>query len=422
MKANKIFSNVFTAIDIGTTKICVLIGTNSPEGNLELLGLGQHPSFGLKKGVVVNIAKTVDSISKAVAQAEQMSGCKVEYATVGISGGHIKSFNSIGIVAIKNSDVNQEDIDRVIEAAKAVAIPKDQEILHVLPQYFKVDGQDHILDSIGMSGVRLEAQVHIITGAISSAQNIIKSCELAGIKVSDIVLEQIASADAVLTASEKELGVGILDIGGGTSDFAIYKDGRIIHSKVVPIAGNHFTNDLAVGLGIPVAQAEELKKKYGFVWEEKYLEFDKDKVSVNLGYQNKTKNIETFSTFEILQPRADEIFDFLCDELVKFNLKAFMPSGLVITGGGSMLLGMSNLAEKRFGLPVRIGYPDKNQNDFGMMENSVPEQLKNPIYSTGYGLLVYAGGHNDLDFNASQDDTAFKKVFKKMKSWIYDFI
>ncbi|MBU4269697.1 cell division protein FtsA [Candidatus Dependentiae bacterium] len=422
MKSNKIFSNVFTAIDIGTTKICVLIGTNSPDGNLELLGIGQYPSYGLKKGVVVNIAKTVESISKALAQAEQMAGCKVEYATVGISGGHIKSFNSTGVVAIKNSDVKQEDIDRVIEAAKAVPIPKDQEILHVLTQYFKVDGQDRILDSIGMNGVRLEAQVHIITGAISSAQNIIKSCEMAGIKVSDIVLEQIASADAVLSKSEKELGVGILDIGGGTSDFAIYKDGRIIHSKVVPIAGNHFTNDLAVGLGIPIGEAEELKKKYGFVWEEKYLELDKDKIEIRLGYQNKTKKIETFSTFEILQPRAEEIFDFICDELVKFNLKAFMPSGLVLTGGGSMLLGMADLAEKRFGLPVRIGYPDKIQDDLGLIQNSVPEELKNPIYSTGYGLLVYAGGHNDLDFSASQNEPAFKKVFKKMKSWIYDFI
>ncbi|KKP24196.1 MAG: Cell division protein ftsA [candidate division TM6 bacterium GW2011_GWF2_28_16] len=412
----KTYSNVFTAIDIGTTKICVLVGTNSPEGNLELIGVGQSPSFGLKKGVVVNIAKTVDSISRALQDAENKTGIKIEYATVGISGGHIKSLNSTGVVAIKNRDVSQEDINKVIEAAKAVPIPKDQEVLHVLPQYFKVDGQEQIVDSLGMSGVRLEAQVHIITGAISSAQNIIKSCELAGVKVCDIVLEQIASADAVLTDSEKELGVGILDIGGGTSDFAIYKDGRIIHSKVIPIAGNHFTNDLAIGLGLPIAQAEKIKKEYGFVWEDKYLELDKDKVQIDLGYQGKFKNIETFSTLEILQPRAEEIFDFLCDELVKFNLKAFMGSGLVITGGGAMLAGMKELAEKRFGLPVRVGYPEKST------KYVIPENLKNPIYSTGYGLLVYASGNSNMDSNLGHDDSNFKKVFKRMKSWIYDFI
>lgn len=415
----KKFSNVFTAIDIGTTKICVLIGTNSPNGSIELLGVGQHPSYGLKKGVVVNIAKTVDSISKALHEAEAMADCKVEYATVGISGGHIKSLNSTGVVAIKNSDVTQEDIDRVIDAAKAVPIPKDQEVLHVLPQYFKVDGQDYILDSIGMNGVRLEAQVHIITGAISSAQNIIKSCEMAGIKVSDIVLEQLASADAVLTDSEKELGVGILDIGGGTSDFAIYRDGRIVHSKVIPVAGNHFTSDLAIGLGIPISEAEAFKKKYGFVWEDKYLDLLDDSVDVDLGYQGKTKKIETYSTIDILQPRADEVFDFLLDEMVQFRLKAFMSSGLVLTGGGSMLLGMKELAEKRFGLPVRIGIPESsNHNAAG----DIPVQLKNPIYATGYGLLVYAGGHSKSCFDGSQSDSTFKKVFSRMKSWIYDFV
>ena len=413
----KTYSNVFTAIDIGTTKICVLIGTNSPDGSLELLSIGQSLSYGLKKGVVVNIAKTVDSISNALREAENLAGCKVDYATIGISGGHIKSLNSTGVVAIKNYDVTQDDINKVIEAARAVPISKNLEVLHVLPQYFKVDGQDQVVDSLGMNGVRLEAQVHIITGAISSAQNIIKSCELAGVKVSDIVLEQLASAGAVLTESEKELGVGILDVGGGTSDFAIYKDGRILHSKVIPVAGNHFTNDLAIGLGIPIMQAERVKKDYGFVWDDKYLELDKDRIQVDLGYQGQTKTIDTFSTFEILQPRADEVFDFLCDELVEFNLKAFMSSGLVLTGGGAMLLGMKELAEKRFGMPVRIGYPEKFKN-----YNNIPEQLKNPIYSTGYGLLICASGQNNLDFNLGNDDSAFKKVFKRMKSWIYDFI
>ncbi len=418
----KVFGSVFTAIDIGTTKICVLIAANTVQGDIELIGIGQHPSYGLKKGVVVNIAKTVDSISKALKIAEDMAGCKVEYATVGISGGHIQSLNSTGVVAVKNRDISQEDVDRVIEAAKAVPIPKDYEVLHVLPQYFKVDGQDLILDSVGMSGIRLEAQVHIITGAISSAQNIIKSCEMAGVKVSDIVLEQLASAGSVLTDSEKELGVGILDIGGGTSDFAIYKDGRIMHSKVIPIAGNHFTNDLAIGLGVPIGQAEELKKKYGFVWEDKYLDLDKDKLVVDLGYQGKTKKIETYSLYDILQPRADEVFDFLCEEMVKFRLKGFMPSGLVLTGGGSMLAGVRDLAEKRFNLPVRIGIPTRYKKVDEESVCIVPDLLKNPIYATGYGLLIYAGGHNNSEFNLSEDGSAFKKIFGRMKSWIYDFI
>lgn len=417
-----IFNNVFAAIDIGTTKICVLIAINTSQGDIEVIGLGQHPSYGLKKGVVVNIAKTVDSISKALKQAEEMSGCKVEYATVGISGGHIQSLNSTGVVAVKNEEISQEDIDRVIEAAKAVAIPQDQEILHVLPQYFKVDGQDLILDSLGMSGVRLEAQIHIITGAIASAQNIIKSCELAGVKVADIVLEQLASSDAVLTESERELGVGILDIGGGTSDFAIYKDARIMHSKVIPIAGNHFTNDLAIGLGIPISQAEELKKKYGFVWEDRYLDLEKDKLDIDLGYQGKTKTVDTYSLYEVLQPRAEEVFDFLVDEVVKFRLKSFMPSGLVLTGGGSMLAGMKELAQNRFNLPVRIGVPVRYSKINSGNISVVPDLLKNPIYATSYGLLIYAGGHNNSEFNFTQDGSAFKKVFKRMKSWIYDFI
>lgn len=412
--------NVFTAIDIGTTKICVLIGTNSPTGSIELLGIGQAPSYGLKKGVVVNILKTVDSISKALHEAENMAGCKVEYATVGISGGHIKSFNSTGVVAIRNSNVTQDDINRVIDAAKAVPIPNDQEILHVLPQYFKVDGQDYILDSIGMNGVRLEAQVYIITGAISSAQNIIKSCEMAGIKVSDIVLEQLASADAVLTASEKKLGIGILDIGGGTSDFAIYRDSRIVHSKVIPVAGNHFTNDLAIGLGVPLDEAEIFKKKYGFVSQGRLKNLLNNYVNVNLGYQKKTKKIDLYSTIDILRPRADELFDFLLDEIVQFRLKSSMFSGLVLTGGGSMLSGMKELAVKRFGLPVRLGIPESPNNAV----TYIPKQLKNPIYATAYGLLVYAEGHNSSKpyFDVMQPNLTFKKVFLRMKDWLYDFV
>jgi cell division protein FtsA len=389
------------AIDVGTTKICVLVAQVDAKGNIDVIGMGQHPSYGLKKGVVVNVGKTIDSIKKAVAQAESMSGIPIESATVGISGGHIKSFNSKGVVAIRNEEVGQYDIDRVVEAAKAIAIPPDREILHILPQYFRVDGQEYVQDSLGMHGIRLEGQVHIITGAISSAQNIIKACQRAGVQVTDIVLEQIASADAVLTPDERELGIGILDIGGGTSDFAVYKEGRIRHSKVLPIAGNHFTSDLAIGLSISVEQAEQIKRSHGFVCEELYLELEQDKVG----------QIETYSLFEILEPRAHEICSLLSDEVNEYRLRTFMPSGIVLTGGGALLSGMSKLANEIFGMKVRIGVPQK-----------CSDILKSPIYSTAYGLLVYALKGRDHSLLLGSSDTLVSRIVKSMKSWIYDFL
>lgn len=407
-----------TAIDIGTTKICVLVASKNDSGSLEIQGFGQHPSYGLKKGVVVNINATVESIKAAVKEAEAMAGYRIESACVGISGGHIKSFNSTGVVAIKNRDIRQDDIDRVIEAAKAIPLPKDQHILHVLPQYFRVDGQEYVFDSLGMYGVRLESQVHIVTGAVASAQNIIKSCELAGIKVSDFVLEQLASADAVLTPSERELGVGIIDIGGGTSDFAVYKDGRIRHSKVLPIAGNHFTNDLAVGLGIPLEKAEDFKRRYGNIFAHKHA--SNSYIDVNLGYKNGIKSINVDTISEILRFRAEEIFDLFLDEINQFRLKAFMPTGLVLTGGGSLLSGIKDLAEQKLGLPVRVGVPES----FGHAEidHTLPDLLRSPMYSTGYGLLVYGTGQRgSKEIYSSQENSSFGKIFKCMKSWIYDF-
>lgn len=416
----RIFERRWAAIDIGTTKICALVAGIDSNGAIEILGIGQTPSFGLKKGVVVDINTTVDSIKKAIKEAELMSGEKIESAAVGISGGHIQSFNSSGVVAVKNKDVTQNDIDRVIDAAKAIPIPKDREILHVLPQYFRIDGQEYIRDSLGMCGVRLEAQVHIITGAISSAQNIIRCCELAGIRVSDIILEQIASAEAVLTPSERELGVAILDIGGGTSDFAIYKDGRIRHSKVIPIAGNHFTNDLAIGLRIPVSQAEILKRKYGFVIEEKYFDLNQLKISVDLGYENGSKDVDSYSLYEILNPRAREIFEIILDEIIEFKLMPFMPFGLVLTGGGALLNGIKELAEEIFNLPIRVGVPQDNIT----LDKSgnIPDIIKSPIYSTAYGLITYIAKGKDVGVSQSINDPLLSRVFKRMKSWICDFI
>lgn len=407
----RMLGNHLVAIDVGTTKICVLVARVDSQGTIDVIGMGQHPSQGLKKGVVVNVNQTVESIKKAVAQAESSSGIPIERATVGISGGHIKSFNSKGVVAVRNREVSQHDIDRVIESAKAIPIPQGRELLHILPQYFRVDGQEYVQDSLGMHGVRLEAQVHIITGAVSSAQNIITSCQAAGVQVTDIVLEQIASADAVLSQTERELGIGILDVGGGTSDFAIYKDGRIRHSKVLPIAGNHFTSDLAIGLGVSIHEAEKLKRSHGFVCEELYLELDQDRVELSFGHEKQKKVVDTYKLFEILEPRAQEIVGMISDEINEFRLRTFMPAGVVLTGGGSLLGGICSLAEENFGMPARVGVPQANT-----------DVLKSPIYSTAYGLLVYALKSRDCSLLTGASDTLVTRIFKSMKSWIYDFL
>ncbi|NDD55259.1 cell division protein FtsA, partial [bacterium] len=301
-----------------------------------------------------------------------------------------------------------------IEAAKAIPLPKDQYILHVLPQYFRVDGQEFVFDSLGMYGVRLEAQVHIITGAVASAQNIIKSCELAGVAVSDIVLEQLASAAAVLTPSEQEMGVGILDIGGGTCDFAIYKDGRIRHSKVLAIAGNHFTNDIAVGLGIPFAKAEELKKKFGSVFIDDQHPMS---IDVDMGYEGGMKNVPLRNMVEILNFRAEEVLELFLEEINQFRLRALMPCGLVLTGGGSLLAGMAELASEKLDMPVRVGLPEAPANN---RSYHIPDILKSPIYATAYGLLVDASGERSMGEITAQDSALFTRVMSRMKSWIYD--
>lgn len=410
-------SNTIAAIDIGTTKIVVIIAQKTNKNELEIIGVGQHPSNGLKKGVIINIGLTVESIKAALKQAEEMAGVAVETACVGISGGHIQSINSTGVVAIKSREVSQYDIDRVVEAAKAIPLQNDHYILHVLPQYFRVDGQEYLFDSLGMYGVRLEAQVHIITGAVASAQNIIKSCELSGVRVSDIVLEQLASASAVLTPAEQEMGIGILDIGGGTSDFAIYKDGRIRHSKVIPIAGNHFTNDISIGLKIPFQKAEELKKMYGSVTKRSIAQLSKNYIDVNLGYEGGVKTIELCDMAEIINFRAEEIFEMFLDEISQYRLRALMPCGLVLTGGGSLLSGIKELAQEKLGMPVRIGQPEATQQQSAPQ---LPDCLKNPMYATVYGLLLHGSGVSDFGEISSAQDAIFSRVLKRMKSWIYD--
>lgn len=414
---NLITGRTFTAIDIGTTKICVVVCMVNEALQLEVLGIGTHLSYGIKKGVIVNINQTVHALKKAIDEASAQACMPITHATVGISGTHIQSFNSVGVVAIKNQEVSQEDIDRVVESAKAIQLSEEREILHIIPQYFRVDGQNVVEESQGMHGARLEAQVHIVTGAVSSVQNIIKACELAGITATDIVLEQIASAEAVLSPSEKELGVGILDIGGGTADFAVYKDGKIMHSKVLPIAANHFTNDLAIGLELPIHVAEKLKREHGSV-------FGEDTPSKDIHVADLEANINTTipssKIHTILNARAIELYDFVTDEIVANNLRPLLSSGLVITGGGSLLRGIRELAVEETGLPVRIGRPHIYYGS--PLRGKLPESLQTPLHSTAYGIIMYAlqGGEHSLDEN--HDDTLSSRIFKRMKSWLYDFL
>lgn len=407
---SKVFSNnIIVSIDIGTTKICVLVGKYE-NNNLQILGIGKSPSYGLKKGVVVDISKTVQSIKDAVKEAEFVSGQIIESALIGISGSHIQSFNSNGAVPIKKGQVKETDIMNVIAAAKAIAIPEGQQILHVLPQFFSIDSQERIQNPIGMSGIRLEAQVHIITGSVASVQNLVNCCQLAGIKVTDIILEQLASADAVLSLDERELGVGVLDIGGGTSDFALYYNNSIRHTMVLPIAGNHFTNDLAIGLGITINDAERIKQNYGVALSKLLLE-DVD-IEVELAQGNIKNTMKKSLLIKVIEPRARELVMFIDDEIKKYNLKQFMTTGLVLTGGGSLLNGMKNLSEDILKVPVRIGVPRIN--------NLLLESLSNPIYATGYGLLLQNIKKQNQTINNYNGPLAIK-IFYRMKSWVSDF-
>lgn len=407
----KVFSNIITAIDIGTTKICVLIARKLSADQVEVLGVGRAPSHGLSKGVVVDIAKTVSSIQQAVDEAQLMAECQIESAYIGISGAHIHSFNSSGAVPIKRSSVTQEDVDAVLASAKAVPIEKGQKILHVLPQYFMVDGQDKIENPIGLFGVRLEVVVHVITGSIASIQNLIKCCEMVGVKVQDIVLEQLASADGVLSLDERKLGVGVLDIGGGTSDFAVYQSSTIRFTKVIPIAGNLFTNDLAVGLCANIADAERIKHQDG------YVGFDHEKlqgqVEVMTAQGNETKLVDRQYVALILQARAHELLMMVHHEIQNNRLKHFLVTGLVITGGGSLLEGIDELAKNILSMPIRIGMPKTGQ--------IIPDSLQNPIYATGYGLLIFALKSSKYGNMESIEGPLVQKIFMRMKSWVSDF-
>lgn len=407
----KVFAEkLLCAIDIGTTKICALIAQQVANGELQILGIGKVPSDGLRKGVVVDIARAIVSIKKAIEEAELMAGTTMHSVVIGISGGHIQSRNAYGAAPIARGEVTQEDIARTIAAARAIQLPEGQQVLHVLPQYFSIDGQDRIQDPLGMHGIRLEVQVHIITGAISSVQNLIKCCQMAGVKVQDVVLEQLASALAVLNDDERELGVAMLDIGGGTSDLALYQGGTIRHTMVVPIAGNLFTSDLAVGLRTTIKDAERIKREYGLVNFD-LIGQDKE-IEVEMVQGGKTRMIMQTEVFDILEPRAQELLSIVHEEILGRNLTHLLVSGFVLTGGGALLEGMKEVTEDILDVPVRIGKPQSTQTGL--------EMLQSPIFATAYGLLLYAAKQQGVG-NFSEEDNGVSRLLMRMKSWVSDF-
>lgn len=404
-------NKIITAIDIGTTKISVLIGHKLTNDHVEILGVSKIPSEGLKRGVVVDINKAAESIRKAVKEAELMAHVQVTSAVIGISGAHIQSRNAHGAVPLSKGQVRKSDIDAVIATARAVPIPEGHKILHVLAQYYQIDGQERISDPIDMHGIRLETEVHIITGSIASVQNLITCCHMVGIQVDDIVLEQLASAQAVLTPDERELGVAVLDIGGGTSDLALYYKGSICHTKVIPIAGNFFTHDLAIGLATPLREAERIKQEYGIASAE-FLEED-SYINVPMIQGGASREIPHSYIASILEARAQELLSLVYQEIADRHLLHILTTGLVITGGGSLLRGIDDLATLFFECPIRIGIPHIHNSDIKILEN--------PMYATGYGLLLYAASmHQGIGFQHDKDSN-FNQLFARMKLWVSDF-
>jgi cell division protein FtsA len=389
-------------LDIGTTKVCAVVG-EVLEGGLEIRGIGVSASTGIKKGVVVNIESTVESIKKAVKEAESITGVQIDAVYVGITGVHIKGFNSNGAVVIKGEEVTHLDVERATEYASAVYIPLDREVLQVIPTGFILDEQDGIRDPVGMTGVRLEAKVHIITACVSSVQNILKCCEKAGLEVIEIVFQPIASAEAVLTDDERELGVAVVDIGG-TTDIILYKDGRLRHFSVLPVGGNHFTNDIAIGLRVSMPEAERLKKSFGFALENMV---DKDKM-IEIVQAGRERKIPARYLSEIIQPRAEELLDLIKDELQSNSGYDIASTGIVLTGGGSLLAGLDRLAEAVLSLPVRQGYPD--------CVNGCRGNINTPVYATGIGLVLYGFFNKDLRESYYRDN--LPGIFGKMKDWV----
>lgn len=371
---------LIVGLDIGTSKIEAIVGEVNEDDVIEIIGIGSAPSHGLKKGVVVNIESTVQSIQRAVEEAELMAGCEIHSVYTGIAGSHIKSYNSTGVVAIRVNEVSPGDVDRVIDAARAIAIPADQKILHVLPQEYIIDGQEGIRDPIGMSGVRLEARVHLVTGAVSAAQNIVKCVERCGLRVDDIILEQLASSYAVLTEDEKDLGVCLVDIGGGTTDIAVFANGAIQHSAVIPISGDQVTNDIAVGLRTPTQYAEDLKIKYACALRQ--LADPGETIEVPGVGDRPARRLSRQTLASVVEPRYEELLQLVQAELRRSGTEELIAAGVVLTGGSARMEGVVDLAEEVFHMPVRLGMPHS--------VSGLIDVVRNPIHSTGVGLLIYA--------------------------------
>lgn len=403
---------LIVGLDIGTSKVVAIVAAPNldagPNDNaLDIIGIGSHPARGMKKGVVVNIESTVQSIQRAIEEAELMAGCQIHSVYAGIAGSHIRSLNSHGTVAIRDKEVTQGDIDRVLDAAKAVHFPGDQQLLHVLPQEYIIDNQEGIREPIGMSGVRLEAKVHLITGAVSAAQNITKCIERCGLSVDGIILEQMASSYSVLEQDEKELGVCLVDIGGGTTDIAVFLDGAIRHTAVIPIAGDQVTNDIAVALRTPTQYAEEIKMKYACALRQ--LAREDETIEVPSVGDRPPRQLSRQTLAEVVEPRYEELLMLVQAELRRSGFEPLLAAGVVLTGGSSKMEGVVELAEEVFHLPVRLGLP---QHVGGLVE-----VIRNPIHSTGVGLLLF--GYQDGAKVRSEVNTGdgFKSMLAKMKSW-----
>ncbi len=394
--------DIIVGLDVGTTKICAVVG-EVVNGELEIRGVSTSASTGLRKGVVVNIESTVESIKNALKTAESFTGVEINAVYVGIAGGHIKGFNSYGAVGIRGKEVSHTDVERVLESAKAVYVPLDREVLHVIPTGYVLDSQNGINDPIGMSGVRLEAKVYIVTGAVTSVQNLLKCCEKVGLEVIDIVFEPLASAGATLTEDEKELGVAIVDIGGGTTDIILYKDGWLRHTSVLGIGGNHFTNDIAVGLRISVSEAERIKKSLGTAT----INMVNDSEEIDIIQAGQGRKILRRCLSEIIQPRTEELLDLIKGELISCSGYDIAATGVVLTGGGSLLEGLDSMAEAVLGLPVRIGFPK--------YVKGCTDIINNPMYATGVGLVHYGleTGSNRVFY-----PDVFTGIFGRMKDWV----
>ncbi len=399
---------MIVGLDIGTSKVVAIVGEIGHENTIEVVGIGSNPSKGLKKGMVINIESTVQSIQRAVEEAELMAGCQIHSVYVGIAGSHIRSLNSHGIVAIRDREVYALDVERVIDAAQAVAIPADQRVLHILPQEYVIDNQEGIREPLGMSGVRLEAKVHLVTCATNASQNIEKCIRRCGLEVEDIILEQLASSYSVLTEDEKELGVCLVDIGGGTTDIAIFTEGSIRHTSVIPIAGDQVTNDIAMALRTPTQHAEEIKIKYACALTQ--LAGADETIKVPSVGDRPPRDLSRQALAEVVEPRYDELFTLVQAELRRSGFEVLIPAGVVLTGGASKMEGVVELAEEIFHMPVRIGFP---QTVMGLTDI-----VRNPIYSTGVGLLQYGSARQEEGGVRGSRGQAPAGAWQRFRSWL----